>query len=314
MNLGKPTLVILCYHGIAQREENSLDDFCFVSPEKFNSDLASIAASSYRIVRLSDGLMQLQAGSLKENSVAITFDDGFISVFKSALETLKKLDAHATVFLPQRIICRQSPFWFSEVLESLESTRQSELLMFGHRLDISNHDRKKNVSLLLQRFFKNLHPNAVQYHIHDLHQSLGTTHLPRSEKYRLATEEECRSALESGFFQFGAHSASHTIHTLLSTRELESEIQESVSWVTNLTSSKCTLYAYPNGQSGDFSARCRTFLQQAGVTHALSTLPRPVARKCSSYALPRYCVGPKTDVDALLKTSQSSPLLRFFWS
>lgn len=308
-----PTLIILCYHGIAKNEENSLDDFCFVSPEKFYTDLSCIAASSYRIVTLSDGLMQLQSGTLEENSVAITFDDGFRSVFSCALEALKRFNVHATVFLSQRLICRQSSFWFSDVLESLESTRQSELLMFGHRLDISNHDRKRNVSLLLQQFFKNLHPNAIQCHIQNLQQSLGTGHLPPTEKYRLATEAECRKALESGYFQFGAHSASHTIHTLLSARELEREIQESVSWVTNLTSRQCTLYAYPNGQSRDFSARCQPLLEQAGVTHAVTTIPRSVAQKFNSYAIPRFCVGRKTDVSALLKT-RAQPRRWFFWS
>ncbi|MEY4065604.1 MAG: hypothetical protein RIR26_1812 [Pseudomonadota bacterium] len=300
MRLKKPALIVLCYHGISEREESRSDDFCFVSEEKFNTDLSIIRSMSGVIFPLNEGLQKLSDSVLPLNSVAITFDDGFASVFKRGGPILNAHQAHATVFLPRRPICQETQFWFSELLHSLEQTKKSSFRLFGHTLDISAPERKQKVSTLLQRFFKTLHPAAVPSHIEELRKNLDTADRPLSDKYRLATEDECVRALKSGRFHFGAHSSSHTIHTLLSQKELEIEITESVNWVSALIGEKCTLYAYPNGGPQDFSTRCHTLLRNAGVTHALTTIPDAAQAEVHPLAIPRYCVGPKTNVADIL--------------
>lgn len=86
---------VLTYH--------SLDDSGSVistSPEKFREQLEALSRSGTTVVKFRDlALSVREKRPLPTNAVAITFDDGFRSVYDVAFPLLKEYDFPATVFL-----------------------------------------------------------------------------------------------------------------------------------------------------------------------------------------------------------------------
>jgi peptidoglycan/xylan/chitin deacetylase (PgdA/CDA1 family) len=87
-------IAILAYH--------SLDDSNSVlstSPRVFADQMRTLRDSRINIISLEQISEQLRAGSERSDAVAITFDDGFRSVYEHALPVLQTYGLPATVFL-----------------------------------------------------------------------------------------------------------------------------------------------------------------------------------------------------------------------
>ena len=93
---------ILVYHSVApthpgQNKEQRLLD---VDTAMFRQQMYYLVANKYNVVPLSAVVDAIQGrGSVKPNSVAITFDDGWLSQYQNALPILEQLHFPATFFV-----------------------------------------------------------------------------------------------------------------------------------------------------------------------------------------------------------------------
>ncbi len=90
---------ILLYHHIVPRRTKGFNSYC-VSAEKFAEQMTWLKRRAYRTIDLNRLLECLQSGeAIPENSVIITFDDGYENNFEYAFPILKSLGFQATIFL-----------------------------------------------------------------------------------------------------------------------------------------------------------------------------------------------------------------------
>ncbi len=90
-----PQVPILTYHGLDEAASP-----LFISPAKFEAQLAALADRGYKTIPLAVVLDKLRHGEpFAENSVVITFDDGYESVYREAWPRLRAFGFTATVFL-----------------------------------------------------------------------------------------------------------------------------------------------------------------------------------------------------------------------
>lgn len=92
-------LLILCYHGISLADEHQWDPALYMPPEMFRSRLAMLRDGGYTVLRLTDAIRMLYAGTLPERAVVITFDDGSYDFYAQAYPILREFDYPATVYL-----------------------------------------------------------------------------------------------------------------------------------------------------------------------------------------------------------------------
>jgi peptidoglycan/xylan/chitin deacetylase (PgdA/CDA1 family) len=80
-------LPILLYHSVSETPSPALGDFT-VSPARFARQLDAIAASGATTLTVSQYVAALDAGTLPERVVIITFDDGYADFYDHALPAL----------------------------------------------------------------------------------------------------------------------------------------------------------------------------------------------------------------------------------
>ncbi len=93
---------ILMYHYVsaAPADAGSVRSDLSLAPERFEEQLAWLAASGYRAISLEDLTLALQAGTpLPERPVILTFDDGYADNYSVAFPLLKEYGFSATFFV-----------------------------------------------------------------------------------------------------------------------------------------------------------------------------------------------------------------------
>ena len=98
--------VVLLYHHVASDTPPSTS----ISPQDFRSHLEYLRDNGFNVVGLDVMVEALRAGrELPERAVAITFDDGYASIYETAFPMLRAFDFPFAFFVSTGPIDRQSP-------------------------------------------------------------------------------------------------------------------------------------------------------------------------------------------------------------
>jgi peptidoglycan/xylan/chitin deacetylase (PgdA/CDA1 family) len=102
-------LRILCYHGFSFSDEYSFRPKLFMRPEIFQTRMQFLARHKYPVMSLQQACDGLSKGSLPDDAVAITIDDGFFSVYRSAWPILRMNSFPATLYVTSYYVEKQNP-------------------------------------------------------------------------------------------------------------------------------------------------------------------------------------------------------------
>ncbi|MEA2520648.1 MAG: hypothetical protein QOI81_294 [Actinomycetota bacterium] len=100
----RPGLSVLIYHRVGAGQGREMD----LPVRTFAAQMTALRARA-DVVGLREGLAALEAGALRRDAVAVTFDDGYREVYTNAWPVLRDLDIPATVFLPTAFLQGASP-------------------------------------------------------------------------------------------------------------------------------------------------------------------------------------------------------------
>jgi peptidoglycan/xylan/chitin deacetylase (PgdA/CDA1 family) len=92
-------LLILCYHGIALRDEHEWLETLYITRDRFRQRLEMMKSYGANVVPLNEGIERLRTRSLAPRSVVITFDDGFQDFHHHAVPLLRTFQYPCTVYL-----------------------------------------------------------------------------------------------------------------------------------------------------------------------------------------------------------------------
>ncbi len=91
-----PSAVILMYHRFGEDGLSSTN----IRLDQFEAQIAELKSGNYTVLPLPEIITALQAGTgLPEHTIAITVDDGFLSVYEEAMPRLKEAGFPFTVFI-----------------------------------------------------------------------------------------------------------------------------------------------------------------------------------------------------------------------
>lgn len=102
-------LRILCYHGLWYGGQPQYGDCLYMDPKRFEERMRWLADSGYPILPLDEAITRLGDGSLPDNAVVITIDDGWYSTYRGMVPVLKELSLPATLYVTTYYVTRGGP-------------------------------------------------------------------------------------------------------------------------------------------------------------------------------------------------------------
>jgi peptidoglycan/xylan/chitin deacetylase (PgdA/CDA1 family) len=294
--------VILMYHRIA---EPAFDPWGLaVSPARFEDQLAMLnrRRSPMGMDELAD---RCRRRRLPADTVAVTFDDGYLDNLKFAKPRLEAAGIPATVFITTGRIGCPDEFWWDELARIVLGSQAAvdiwvpigaqccRLHFTGAPEEVPRPTwrawsppatAREAAYLELWRKLQACQPEERQ---------AGLSHLralpsgPVEDDSRAMDRAEI-IRLASGCVSVGAHGVNHQPLPSLALDACEAEIRQSGETCRSITGQPVQGFAFPHGAADDTTRR---LVAQAGYRWACSTESRSMRPGDDPYSLPRLQVG-----------------------
>jgi peptidoglycan/xylan/chitin deacetylase (PgdA/CDA1 family) len=262
-------LQILTYH----RVNDERDPFFPAMATKVFEGQMGYLSTACNVFALDRGVEMLKAGTLPDNAVAVTFDDGYKDNFLNAYPILKHYDIPATIFLSTDSVNGGADLWHDRVFKAFRETQRTALVKFGkcaERLDLKSLAGKLDTMNEVLKFLRSLDVQSRWQWVKRLCESLGVED-GETSKETMLDWEEIRMMHANGI-RLGSHTCSHAILSRLEPEELWKEVCFSKGAIENAVRCKVSMFAYPNGTQDDFDERTKRALRDAGYELAVSTI------------------------------------------
>lgn len=285
-------LIILVYHGVV-RSPLKVYDWCFVNESSFSSQMRYLK-KHFEVISLSGAVERLRNGKIYQPTTVITFDDGFQNNYDIVFPTLREAGLPATIFLATGLVNTSDTVWFCRLNRVLAETNKASLEWNGLRFDLSGPGPKaETASAIKERLKEFAHPQLLT-ELRKIILELGgdpDRPIEVGSPFRMLSHEAIKEMSASGLIEFGAHTHSHAILSLLSPKERYDEIERSITAIRELTGLPCERFAYPNGRAEDYNAEIIATLEAYGVRASVTAIEGPNNEMTPLMELRRYGIG-----------------------
>jgi peptidoglycan/xylan/chitin deacetylase (PgdA/CDA1 family) len=234
---------VVMYHACEEKESD------FLRGLSINTRPARLAAQldflqkHYRVI----GVETLGRGAIPERAVAITFDDGFRSVYENALPLLAARNLPATCYLVTDRLGDPAPIWINELNWFLHRHGAAARPRISRRLGISGRcSRPTFIQAIIGRY----DPVVIDELLAELRAELG----PPEESGRPHLDEDEIEEMARRGFRFGNHTATHAVLSRLDESACREEIGRARAALAALPGAIDSL-AYPFGRSAEATPR-----------------------------------------------------------
>jgi len=210
----------------------------------------------------------------------ITFDDGYYDNFTNAYPILKARNLPAIIFLATDYIGEKKPFYWDLVAYCFHHTikTQTELPHLGLQswADESSQNR------VMQNWIaalKKMSDTEKQVLVGRLPEILNVTVHQDAFANVMMSWSHAKELSENGI-EMGGHTASHPILTRVSPDAASAELVRSKQRIEEAIGKRVLSFAYPNGQSDDFTPDLMNRVRDAGFDVAFTLLSGPT--RCST--------------------------------
>jgi peptidoglycan/xylan/chitin deacetylase (PgdA/CDA1 family) len=279
---GNKSLLILMYHdlrdeGISQDGRKTLGDR--PTREQFEAHLEALG-NRVRVISLEQAIQEIrEKGVLSHDSAAITFDDGYASVYSVAYPLLKKRNWPATVFLTTDWINRKTDLWWEKLADmigrydpkTIDYARIKQQLgdPLENLLRITNgaYESRHKALAKIESYFKQQSDEVIQEATARLERVLFPDGYHFLNQVSPLNWDEIRIMANSGI-NFGAHTCSHPNLSRVSLEKAEAEIVCCKMEIEKQIAKKALGFAYPYGDDPKNYIRLEPFLRRHEFLYA----------------------------------------------
>jgi peptidoglycan/xylan/chitin deacetylase (PgdA/CDA1 family) len=283
-------LMILCYHGVALDDEHQWDPGLYVSPATLARRLAILERTGCRVLPLGEALTRLDAGSLPDRAVAITFDDGYHDFMARALPLLQQHHYPATVYLTTARCEHNIPVAHLLLSYLAWKKRGATLDATGLRgLDgvypLATADQRAALVLKFRRAIEMWNAGEKDVVVEAVAARLGIDYGAILDRriLRLMTPDEVRGIAANPLADVQLHTHAH--RTPADVDEFVAEIRENRWRIEAMTGRPAVHFCYP---SGVYRQSYLPALAREGVISATTCDPGIATRTSHPLLLPRF--------------------------
>ena len=278
-------IVILTYHRIGPYNNT------WLLPPTSTSDFEKqmkYLSKTHKIIPLNNLAETLQEEKSSNEKLAIvTFDDGYKDSYLYAYPVLKKYKIPATIFLITGHIGKGDLFWFDKIRYLLWYTKIKNIKIddFGEFLSDSIDNKLKSMFIIVEKLKKI--PNERKNYILEELEDICKIDIPSDlGKEFILSWDEIIEMRENGI-NFGAHTVTHPILTMVSLERAKFEISKSKKDIEKRLNQNINTFCYPNGALEDFNNQIIEIIKNNGFSCAVTTIPIINSSKTDLYKLGR---------------------------
>ena len=280
--------VILMYHGVTSLMAGRGLRNCEGkhTPVALFDKHLQLLRRSRRVIALREMVDGLANGQDLSDTVAITFDDGYLNNVLVAAPVLAEFNMTATFFLTTSLIDTDQYIWPDQLETALDRTVHRALTLPGmtEPCSLATVEEKRSALRRIKQVLKVQSGHDIGGAVEQIVAALDVSTHHADGDYRFMSWDQARELRQAGF-DIGAHTVTHPILSKLPLPQAEAEILESQQKVREEVGDCSTTFCFPNGKLADFN----TELQDVCRSHfkaALST-ERGAASARDMFALKR---------------------------
>jgi peptidoglycan/xylan/chitin deacetylase (PgdA/CDA1 family) len=306
-------LIIIMYHDIIEGQE-AIGHAEFWGDKPSRSQFAAhleASTKSYRVISVEDAVLEIKTdGQLARDSVAITFDDGYASVYKIAFPLLKEYNVPATVFLLTDWIDNKLTLWWEELASMFEvadfkTVDVGELCRLLELVPTNKVVKPSDAESVKRQFrdrIETIFRDKADGERRELMGRLKTVLIKNNNwlpnKALPMTWTQIREMAEAGI-KFGAHTCSHINLRYADGDLIEREIVESKQGVERNINREVKGFAYPYGQDLAAYVKAEPILRRLNFAYACTAYQGNNDGKSNKYALRRNTLPLTTSITLL---------------
>jgi peptidoglycan/xylan/chitin deacetylase (PgdA/CDA1 family) len=239
---------VLMFHRVLPEKQitnpNAYSTFgTLISQEYFEIVLSCLTDNGFEFVTVSE----LTRRSSSKKLVALTFDDGYLDNYESALPSLLKFSATAT-FFPVVNPCKDDTVLPLDIYyQCIDEIKMSET------------ERTEYITGTIKRNFYWAEPDKQMNMLNSLFKAL-----PHKNRVSYMSAEQLKELSDKGF-EIGSHGMTHSllIADYMNKEKALSELQKSKQWLEAVTGKPVTAYCFPAGR---YNAEMIELAKRVGYT------------------------------------------------
>ena len=283
---------IVMYHGLVDHPLE-VYNWCQLPVSRFEEQICFLF-KYYHVIPLMELVDRLQTRTaIADNAVALTFDDGFRSVYKMAHPILSRHNLPYTVFLVTGLVGTGQPAWPDQLYNVIANTPRDHLALAGREWVLSDSEHRAAAYREISSWLKTLRPDGRAAFLDEIRGQLGDIPVIASSALSTLSWHEVEELVGTGLVAFGSHSHSHPILSGCDARTQEEELRTSKELLQEHVG-QVDAFAYPNGTRRDFTQITKTLLMRLGYECGLTTIPGLNRLGTDVYELRRVNVGADT--------------------
>jgi len=243
---------ILAYHRIV----DDLSSNYIFNSEVYSSTLEDFdrqmeyVSKNFNVVNFKQLEDSLSNDTVENNTLVVTFDDGYYDNYSLAMPVLNKYGISATIFLATDYIDSGELFWFDAVAGFINTFEEDLLKLSSINLtfDLTKKSRT-NVFKTIGSILKNSDDSVRVSLMDEIYNKYNYSVI--DEDYEKAKPLSWDNVIEmsQNNIEFGAHSKSHCFLSRISSNQLSSEINESKLKIEKMIGIPVNSFCYPAGDT-----------------------------------------------------------------
>ncbi len=229
--------------------------------------------------------------AIPDNSVMITFDDGYQDVYDIAFPICEELGVPATVFVTTGVIDTGKSIWTNRLYYMISRTGKDQVRFPGiadTRFNFTEPMQRKKSALLLSMKLKGVNPKERDDMLREIANSLDVDPAcDPVDELPMLTWDQIRELAQHGF-EIGSHTVLHPILSHCSKSEQLSELADSKKMIEEQLGMECRTIAYPNGQHGDFNSMTQEIAEITGYRAAFAFYRDRITAHVKRFEVPRH--------------------------
>ena len=253
----------------------------------------------YKIISIDEAVQNLKDNNVSEESVVLTFDDGFGDNFKYLYPLLKELNTPATFYVNPSVVGTNKNLWFQSIINFFFAIPDSHYYMKinSTRYELDTPEKRYSAAFDFMQYIQAEH--KPQSFINLIEEIMGDLSNPQELDFHMSWSDLSILASDP-LITIGAHTQHHFPLGYCDEELSKMEIFQSVADIENKLGSKVDHFSYPRGHSEDFSQFHIDYLKSINVKSATSTI-RGVNRggddlfSLKRIGFPQKIIGDETD-------------------